>query len=275
MNSKRYKQDPKSLLLYYQSMLDLSMKTIILIFVTVEVISFSFYFLLYSYQDFNLTNILSAAFIVYFLLVLLVKSNESFFSINKSQSFIFLSLASWLVAEILYGYYNGILQVDPYPSLADIFYFTGYIFFALFLCSLYRSYKIELGVVLSSLITFCLFIFYVLYISVFIFEVYVFTGSVIDLVLLFTYPILDLIITVGALIYFFRERDISLNKSHFSWVFIALFGFFFFIADLIFGFNDIFSLVGEADIFDLFYNLGYICLGVSIIIRMKYTDFYK
>ena len=256
-------------------MLNLSMKPIILIFVIVEVISFSLYFLEPSYHVFNLTNILSVGFILYFIFVLMVKSKVSVASINKSQSLIFLSVVSWFVAEVLYGYYNGILLIDPYPSVADIFYLAGYILFTLFLCSLYRSYKIEIGILLSSLITFCLLIFYVLYISIYIFEIYVFTGTVIDLALLFAYPILDLVITAGALIYFFRERDISLKKSHISWILISSFGVFFFIADLIFGFNDIFNFVGESDIFDLFYNIGYICLGVSLITRMKYADFYK
>lgn len=123
------------------------------------------------------------------------------------------SFSYWSIADIFFGYFSWVLEPEVYTSLADVFYTVGYVFFILLLCVLNKTYKIELTLILSSIITFALFAFYVLYLSVFIFEVYKFTGNIVDLALAFTYPMLDLFIIVGSIVYYFREKEISLNRN--------------------------------------------------------------
>ena len=204
--------------------------------------------------------------------IFLLKSADSLRVIDKTQWFILLSLLCWVTAEFLYGYYSGFLEIDAYPSIADLFYITGYLFFILFLVSINETYKLEFAFVVSSLVTFSLFVFYVLYISIFVYEVYDFSGSIYDLILLFAYPIFDLFIVAGSIMYYFRGRTISLNKENTYWIFISFFGFFFFIADLAFGYNDIFNIINNDYLFDLYYNIGYLLLGIAIIIRLGYTN---
>jgi hypothetical protein len=112
-------------------------------------------------------------------------------------------------------------------------------------------------------------IFYILYISIFIFGVSEYSGNIYDLVLLFVYPLADLFIILGSAMYYFRGRAISINKENTYWLFITLFGFFFFIADFIYGYSDIFYIHND-NIFDLFFNLGYALLGIAIIIRVVF-----
>lgn len=100
---------------------------------------------------------------------------------------------------------------------------------------------------------------------------YTFSGSVIDLTLLFVYPIVDLFIVVGAVMYYFRGKSISINKAHNFWIFISAAGFFFFIADLIFVYNDLFNFLENANLFDLFYDISYVLFGVAFIVKIKYT----
>ena len=202
----------------------------------------------------------------------MLKSTKSLRVIDKTQLFILLSLLCWVTAEFLYGYYSGFLEIDAYPSLADVFYITGYIFFILFLVSINETYKLELAFIVSSLVTFSLFVFYVLYISIFVYEVYDFGGSIYDFILLFTYPIVDLFIVTGAIMYYFRGRTISLNKENTFWIFISFFGFSFFIADLAFGYNDISNIINNDYLFDLYFNIGYLLLGIAIIIRLSYIN---
>ena len=185
--------------------------------------------------------------------------------------FILSSLVCWLTAEFLYGYYDGFLRIDAYPSFADCFYLIGYIFFVLYLYLLNKSYKIELGFIISALVTLSLFVIYILYISIFIFEIYTFSNDVIGLILLFSYPVLDAFIILVAIAYYLRGRSISINKGHNYWILIALFGLLFFIADFLFGFNDLLKIIDTTRFLDLLYNAGYIVLGICIIIKINYA----
>lgn len=199
------------------------------------------------------------------------KSTDSIRQIDKIYLFILFSLVCWLTAEFLYAYYDGFLQIDAYPSFADWFYLIGYIFFILYLYLLNKSYKIELGFIISALVTFSLFIIYILYVSIFIFEIYTLSNDVIGLILLFSYPILDAFIILVAIAYYLRGRSISISKKYNYWILIASFGLLSFIADFIFGFNDLLKIIDTTKFLDLLYNVSYIVLGIGIIIKIMYA----
>ena len=115
-------------------------------------------------------------------------------------------------------------------------------------------------------------IFYVIYIAVFIFDVLDYSGGIFDFVLLFAYPIIDLLIMIGAITYYFRGRSISLNKDYVHWIFISLFAFFSLIADIEFGYDNLVGNLNHEILSDLCYNIGYLLLGVAILIRMHYLN---
>ena len=249
---------------------NLSVKSILIFFIVFEAIAFGLYFS-ETFDRYNISNVLSSGVIVGLVLIFLLKYTSSIGNINKSELFFLITLTCWFGAEILYGYLNGYLQIDAYPSVADILYIFGYIFFVSFLWFMNRIYKIELAYIMSATITFALIVFYVMYIAIFVYEIYSFSGSVIDLTLLFVYPIVDLFIFLGSMMFYFRGRIISINKGHNFWLFISAAGVVFFVADVIFGFNDLFKLLAEDDIYvsDLFYNLGYILFGIAFIVRIS------
>src|SRR5690242_20132400 len=99
----------------------------IFFFILVQIISFSVYLAKY-HSEYNISNILTSGILILLVFVLITtqKPKSSFPFIDKSHIFILLSVASWFAAEALYGYYNGFLKIDPYPSIADFFYLTGY-----------------------------------------------------------------------------------------------------------------------------------------------------
>ncbi len=40
-----------------------------------------------------------------------------------------LGVSGWCVGEVLWTYYDQVAQIDPYPSIADLFYLVGYVLF--------------------------------------------------------------------------------------------------------------------------------------------------
>jgi hypothetical protein len=93
--------------------------------------------------------------------------------------------------------------------------------------------------------------------------------------LVFAYPIFDLLIIISGFLYYFREKEISLNKGYLSWLLFSAFGFFFFIADVIFGFDDLFGFSQDDHLFDLFFNIGYLMLGISVLTRIFYLNIHS
>ena len=205
------------------------------------------------------------------MLIYFLQDTNALNKIDKSALLFLLTFVCWFIAEFLYGYYNGFLGIDAYPSVPDVFYLLGYLFLLLFLGLMNKLYKIELGFIISTLVTFLLFVFYVLYISIFIFEIYAFSGDAMDLILLFVYPILDLFIVVGAVIFYIRGKAISINKEYNFWIFVSAAAFCFFTADLLFGYNDLFSFLENVTELYLLYDVGYVVFGVAFIIKIKYT----
>ncbi|HET6589554.1 MAG TPA: hypothetical protein VFG45_05260 [Candidatus Nitrosocosmicus sp.] len=247
------------------------MKFILASFILTQILSFSFLFtgFLYAY---NVSNIISAGIVVFLLLIFLLKTTVSSRITYNPQILLLISLVSWCIAETFFGYYEGILKIDPYPSIADLFYIVGSIFFVLFVVSMNRSYKIELAIITSFIVTFSLIVFYVVYLAVFIFEIYNYSGSIFDLILLFVYPIVDLLLMTGAIAYYFRGRSISLNKEHIHWIFISLFAFFSLVADITFGYNNLLNNESNDIFSDFCFNMAYMVLGVAILIRMYYIN---
>jgi hypothetical protein len=248
-----------------------SMKFILALFVLAQIISFSFLLTGFLYE-YNVSNIISAGIVAFFLFIFLLRITASSRIIHNSHTLFLISLVSWCIAEVFYGYYEGILKIDPYPSVADFFYLAGSIIFVLFFISMNRSYKIELAFIASSIITFSMIVFYIIYVSVFIFDVFDYSGGIFDFVLLFAYPIIDLLIMMGAITYYFRGRSISLNKDYVHWIFISLFAFFSLIADIKFGYDNLVDNLSNEILSDLCYNVGYLLLGVAILIRMHYLN---
>lgn len=256
-------------------MFSLSLKSLILVIVAFGIISFIFYFAESYLGYYNIPNIISSGIVVYLIYFLIHRTGNSIRRMDRVQLFLLLSFLSWFSAEAMFGFYSGVLNIDPYPSIADIFYLAGYIFFVLLLWSLNKTYKIELSIFISLLVTFSLIAFYVLYISVFIFNVYSLSGSFLDLMLVFAYPIFDLLIVISGVLYYFREKEISLNKGYLSWLLFSACGFFFFLADVIFGFEDLFGFTRDNHLFDLFFNIGYLMLGFAVLTRIFYLNIHS
>ena len=129
---------------------------------------------------------------------------------GKSYLFLMLGIISWFSAEFTLMYYYYILHIEEQRvvSLADGFWFAGYVFLALHLFTVLRSLRstISIGiVVLASLATILFVIFNVLNLLSSEFLIGVdFTAFVVTI----TYPILDLTLIIpSAIILISLRRD--------------------------------------------------------------------
>src|SRR5918992_5666914 len=121
---------------------------------------------------------------------------------GKSYFFLMLGLISWFSAEFTLMYYYYVLHIEEQRlvSLADGFWFAGYVFLALHLFTVLRSLRstIKLGiVVLASIATVLFVIFNVLNLlsSEFLIDV-----DLTALIVTVTYPILDLALIIPSVI---------------------------------------------------------------------------
>lgn len=128
-----------------------------------------------------------------------------------AYTFLFLSLALFFlfIAEQLWTVFEYFLFIDPFPSIADIFYVSSYPFFTLFLFSYLKPIK--------KLITKRIVGFAVIVSSAFILPVFMTTydlsseSNVFEFIMVLLYPIADAILLVPAvigIIFLFRgERN--------------------------------------------------------------------
>jgi hypothetical protein len=129
---------------------------------------------------------------------------------GKSYLFLMLGLISWFSAELtlLYYYYALHIEEQRLVSLADGFWFAGYVFLALHLFTVLRSIRstIKLGIVVLASIATVLFVVYNilnLLSSEFLVDVD-FTAFVVTV----AYPILDLLLIIpSAIILVSLRRD--------------------------------------------------------------------
>jgi hypothetical protein len=127
---------------------------------------------------------------------------------GKSYLFLTLGLISWLCADISLTYYYFGLGIKEHPvaSIADAFWFAGYGFFSAHLVMALRSIQIRFGnnnknriVIVISSIASVSFLIYSVTRTLIAFEFHGF-GDTITLLVNITYPMLDLILVVPAIL---------------------------------------------------------------------------
>jgi ABC-type branched-subunit amino acid transport system substrate-binding protein len=141
-------------------------------------------------------------------------SNEG----DKTNIFLTLGLVFWLIANMIWAYYEIVLDiVSPVPSLADLFLLSAYGFLIYRLTVIYRN----LGHVTNKKILFLiisgtgLFLIYILNLTLELTELSNFRGLMLFIVTI-AYPTLNSVLTVLALMILF---GIKKEKHHFiPWV---------------------------------------------------------
>ena len=189
---------------------------------------------------------------------------------GRSYAFLAGGLVLYLVAEVLWGYYSIGLGIEvPFPSLADAFWLAAYAPFGYGLFSLSRLYTKHGKSKMKALA--------VMSLSVAAFSSYYVLQLIsvsdltdpIPLAISITYPILDGILLVPALLVVISSGKgylTSIPWIFVSWIFTA-------IADSIFGFTAVTSIAGDISVWNLFYNAAYLSMATGLFWHNRYMIF--
>ena len=217
----------------------------------------------------NLLRPISAA--VALSLAIIVVSRQKVSGIfGRSYLFLACGLGLYFIAEILWGYYSIGLGIEvPFPSLADAFWLAAYAPFGYGLFSLSRLYSKQgksrmKAAAIMSLSVAAFASYYVLQLI----SVSDLTDPL-PLAISITYPILDAILLVPALLVILSSGKGYLTSVPWifvSWVFTT-------IADGIFGFTAVTSIAGDLSIWNLFYNAAYLSMAAGLFWHYRYMIF--
>ena len=193
---------------------------------------------------------------------------------GKTYLSLTIGLGLWLAAEITWTYFEIGLKIDtPFPSVADVFWLTGYGFFAYHLYGIYKfvgKNTVKQTAVLIVSITTAIALGYLVSLMIAVSEVSNGQEQKADEVVLtlvsISYPILDGVLLVPAILILWSIRYGKLVVTH--WMLIALSMIFVAIADSGFGYMAVSNInsVQEVDwLWDILYNAGYLSIAFALV----------
>lgn len=169
----------------------------------------------------------------------------------------------FMLGEVCWTVFLG-EDIDPFPSIADVFYFIGYPFLYIGLIRQLKLNKVDIDPKEKSVtigVTLIVLAISSIIMIVPVAQSYI-AGDTTLFEFIFTiiYPILDIILTPFAVIIFFKFRGGDFGKS---WLMIS-FGFIIMIAaDLLFGWGYYLEIENIFFIFDHLYNITYFLLAIG------------
>ena len=180
-------------------------------------------------------------------------------------------LAVWLVAEATWMYYQIFLEIEtPFPSPADAFWLSGYGFFTYFMFRIYNLLSKRSERYLVILVSFAAAIImgYVLNLTFGIADLLSAQEGSLAWVISVTYPILDVILLVPAVLILWGLRGKNIASS--NWSLLALSIVLVTVGDIGFGYSAVLDKAGKEEwIWDLFYNSSYLVMAAAFFLQSR------
>jgi hypothetical protein len=153
---------------------------------------------------------------------------------GRSLFFITLGLWAWFVGEALFALYELVLKINPYPSIADVFYILAY---PLVLFGIYhelKNYNTEISplkslTVSSISILMSIFVFYIM-----IFPVFNAHESLARNIISVAYGIGDMLLIVGVLHILLLIVDFKGGRLYHAWLYVLIGAIFMLLGDVLF-----------------------------------------
>lgn len=181
-----------------------------------------------------------------------------------------IAVTSSFIAEQMWMIYDKILHVDPWPSEADFFYFSFYVFFSIFSVFYIKPFAKSVNakkITMSALVS--LAIFMPTAIGLASFEKSQWDARGFDIIMGVAYPIADSIImvpTMIAIMLFFE------GKVGFLWTAIFVGILCFVVADMLFLMEEIDSAYNIGHPIDIGYFWAYVLFAFGVYHNMKYFE---
>jgi len=147
---------------------------------------------------------------------------------EKSVVFLSLSFISWFAAEQTWNFYEQVLDVDPFPSLADLFYVCAPIFMFISLMIFLKSYKKQIS---KKIIFFAISISALLLIPTIIIASESPNDQLLEIIITIIYPVSDSLVLIPVII---TILFVIKKKTNPFWIMILIGILMFIAADTIF-----------------------------------------
>jgi hypothetical protein len=190
-----------------------------------------------------------------------------------------IALALWLIAEVTWTYYELSLNVEnPFPSVADAFWLSGYIFIFYFVFGVYSSisqkYRSDRDVLILVSVASAISLAFVFNLTFGIADIISNQQDTILWVVSMAYPILDGIALVPCLMILLALRDNK--KSSFHWILLSTSIVVVTLADIGFGYTEVLDIAKSVNwIWNCVYNAAYIMMAVALFWHYKIISKYK
>ena len=193
-------------------------------------------------------------------------------SADRTHMFLTLGVGLWFVGETIYTYYQlGLKVTTPFPSLADPAYLAGYVFLGYYLYSILKFLKktIERDVIILVSIAAAVSVTYILNLSFGIGLLLASEQDMLGTILSISYPILDSILLVPAILVLWAIRKGELVHTH--WILISIFIILNGMGDIGFGYGADLGIIGDQEwIWDIFFTAGYLTLAAALFWQSRY-----
>lgn len=160
-------------------------------------------------------------------------------STARSRTLLFLTIGIgyWFLGETLFDYYQYILNINPYPSAADIFYILGYVFMFIGLVNETRITKINWKAITKPTLFFYLLValLFALFIAYFgIYQAYDPAKNLLTNIVGMGYGVGDLLLILANLFVLILVWEFRGGKLSRFWIFLFLSFVLMLVADILF-----------------------------------------
>jgi hypothetical protein len=197
---------------------------------------------------------------------------------GKTFASLAIGLTLWFIAESVWTYFElGLHIKTPFPSIADLFWLTGYGFIAYHLYRIYNFVRIETikpAVVIVVSIATAIILGFVVNLIIGVSDQDHGPNNMVLLLVGIAYPILDGILLVPAVVVLWTVRDGQLANTH--WLLISLSLLVIITADSGFAYIavlDINSVQRDLWLWDMFFSAGYLLIAAALFWHNKFFIF--
>ncbi|HSB83696.1 MAG TPA: hypothetical protein VLD64_04350 [Nitrosarchaeum sp.] len=195
-----------------------------------------------------------------------MKMFQSGFTGKHGMAWIALTVCavSWLIAELTWIFYEVILNIDPFPSFADIFYLLGYPFLFMFL--IFYIEPVQKAITKKMIAVATLLSLSILIPSLFIALQDNSNMSYFEAILAGAYPVVDALIIIPALIgiaLFFK------GQVNFMWTLVCIGIFSLFVADTVFLFAQLDMWYYTGHPIEVLFYFMYVLISYGVYDNMK------
>lgn len=188
---------------------------------------------------------------------------------GKVTAYLTAGLACWFIGEVIFYLFQFVFHIDPFPSLADVFYIVAY---PLMLTGLIKEIKVHsinwrsinrLALVLGGFLTLAL-AFIVVYFS--IYKAYNASESLLSNIIAIGYGVGDLILLIPVFFILKVALDFRGGKLFNSWMLILVALLFIMVGDILFAiYTDQYkALIPQYSLIDLAWVIGYLLFTYSL-----------